>query len=158
MLEVADDRARARAKGRAASAVPPRPPLTAEQRRECENLRSKAYHATRNATKDAGLAAIAGMRAKEEYIKSLGYGFTGAVRGPRQPKVKAASVADPAAEPVAEAAPEPKAKKPRTAKQLQYQAQVQAAMAELRARGATVSIAAAAHLLRERKAEELGLT
>jgi hypothetical protein len=154
LLEVPDDRARARAKGKAAAAKqPPRPPLTAEQRRECENLRSKAYHATRKATNDLGLSGIAGMRAKEQYLNSRGYGeFKCLVRGPNKPQAKAASMAAPAAEATAEPAPEPPAKKPRSAKQLEYQAQVKGAMAELRAQGAPVSIAAAASLLRERKA------
>jgi hypothetical protein len=92
LLAVADNRACARAKCKATSVVPRRPPLTVEQRRECDNLRSKAYQSTRKATNDTGLAAFAGMRAKNEYLKSLGYGFTSAVRGPGQPNAKAANV------------------------------------------------------------------
>ena len=56
----------------------------------------------------------------------------------------------------AEPAAQPAAKKPRSIKQLRYQEQVKAAMAELRAQGAEVSIAAAARLLNNKKAAELG--
>ena len=133
-----------------------RPPLTPEQRKMCENLRSKAYHTTRKATNDTALAAVAGMKAKEEYPKTLGYEFKGTVRGPsakqRVPKATAPVPESEEAAPVAE----PAAKKPRSLKQLQYQEQVKEAMAELRAQGLQVSIAAAARLLTSKKAAALG--
>ena len=153
-LEVADDRARAQAVAKA-KAVPqaPHPALTPEQRKACENLRSKAYHTARKSTGDLALAALAGMKAKEDYLKSLGYEFKGTVRGPRRhvAKAKALGLAPAAADQAADLVVAPAAKKPRTVKQLQFQEQVKGAMAELRAQGAAVSIAAAMRLLRSKK-------
>ena len=154
MLEVADDRARARAAGKAkeVAGVPKaqeRPPLTPEQRKECENVRSKAYHATRKATGDKSLAAIAGMRAKEAYLEGLGYPYKGIPRRPRsEPQ------APPGADPMAVA--EPPQKKPRSAKQIQYQEKIKEVMAEMKANGGKASIAEAAAILRGRRAADAG--
>jgi hypothetical protein len=131
--------------------VPPWPPLTAEQRRECYNLRSKVYQSTRKATNDTGVAAFAAMRAKNAYLKSMGCGFTCAVRGPVQPKAKAASM-------TASHTAKRKANQTRTAMQLRYQEPVHTTMAELGAPGADASIPVAARLLRMRKADEAVLT
>ena len=152
---MADDGASTRAAAKAkAVRKAKRLPLTPEQRKECKSLRSKAYHAERKATKDTTLAARAGMKAKEEYLKTLGHEFKGTLRGPRQCMPKATEPV-PEAE---EAAPmaQPAAKKPRSIKQLQCQEQVKEAMAELQAQGLQVSIAAAARLITNKKSAALG--
>ena len=113
----------------------------------------QAYHTTRKATNDATLAAMAGMKAKE-YLKTPGYEFKGTLRGSKQRVPKGTALVPEAVEaaPVAQ----PAAKKPMSIKQLQYEEKVKAAMAELRAQGAEVSIAAAGRLLSSKKAAELG--
>lgn len=85
------------------------------------------------------MAAVARMDAKEKYFVDLGVWFRRV--NLRAPRAKAP-----------ELNAEPRAKRPRTAKQLLYQEQVKGAMAELRAKGLPASIGTAAALLKSKKA------